>query len=204
MEIEDFSAIISTLVLAKELHDIDRFDIVEEQFYDSVCPDGYYHNILSAVSSIFYGFENDYSEESGIEFMSFEDDVISKYFVHAWEYGKLHDQHYSQNPYVAQAQGEIGRWLNNGTCVDWKLLAYIRTKKAAQQTRLLVCMYSCNCNAIEGVAYGLVKVYGWFAAKCAEFKAMENVPVESKDNAYTICAMTKPEPGLKLQEELAA
>jgi hypothetical protein len=172
MEIEGFDAILSTLSLAKDLYDIDRFDIVQRQFYNELCWDGYYENIVGVISSIFSGFDCIYDEESGSELMFFEDDVISEYFILVWEYGKLHKLPYNQNPYVDQAQNEVRRWLNFSNCVSWKLLAYTRTKKTAKQSKLLVRIYNCNCNAQEGVAHGLIQIYAWFANKCDEFKAL--------------------------------
>jgi len=173
-EIEGFDAIISTLHLAKELHDIGRFDIVKYQFHNVLCWDGYYENNLNVLSSIFSGFYNDYDEDNDMEFMMFEDDIISEYFVFAWKYGKLHKLSSEQNPYVIQAQDKVRRWLNFSSCTYWKLLAYTKTRKTAQQSKLLIRIYTgCGCNAHEGVAYGLIQLYAWFANMCGEFKALE-------------------------------
>ena len=192
MEIEGFEHIISSLVLAKELHDIDRFDIVEQQFFDMLCWDSYYENILGVISSIFSSFQCEYAENDEAELMGFEDDVISNYFVYAWEYGMLNKLHYNKNPYVTLAQNEVQRWLNCNSCVDWKLLAYIRTKKSAQQSRLLVRIYtSCGCNAQENIAYGLIKLYAWFRDKCAEFKVLEAALGQFKEDAPVIRAKSE-------------
>ena len=165
MEIEGFGAIINTLLLAKELYDIDKFDIVEQQFYDTLCWDGYYENILGATSSIFSGFYNEYDDNDDTEIMMFEDDIISNYFIHAWEYGKQHNLSCEQNPYVTQAQSEAQRWLSVSHCVDWKLLAYTKTKKTARQSKLIIRIYNCGCNAHTHIAYGLIKLYAWFSNK---------------------------------------
>jgi len=193
MEIEGFDAIISSLSLAKELHDIGRFDIVEQQFYDSLCWDSYFQNMFGAISSIFSKFEGDYAEDNETEIMSFEDDVISNYFVLAWEYGKTNNLHYSENPYVSEAQRETQRWFNSSCCVAWKLLAYIRTKKSARQSRLLIHIYNgCGgCPTHENVAYGLIQLYTWFTNKCAELEALKVTPDKPKENAPVI--YVKPE-----------
>ena len=186
MEIEDFSAIITSLTLAKELYDADRFDIVRQGFHDVLCGYSYYENIMVVTSSIFSGFCTTYNEENETDIMTFEDDVISDYFIYAMEYGKQHKLPHDQNPYVSQAHDEVRRWLNCSSCVDWKLLAYTKTKKAAKKSKLLVCIFlSCGCNAQEGVAYGLIQLYSWFKYKSDEFKVADvkrsEVPTETTE-----------------------
>ena len=186
-EIEGFESVISSLTLAKELYDIDRNDVVE-QLYDVLEWDSYYGNMLEVLSSVFSGYEYYYDENEETELMTFEDDVFSGYFSYAWEYGEQHKIHYSQNPHVTHANDQIQRWLGGTCCVDWKLLAYIRTQESARKSKLLVRMYN-NCGGCyvhEGLAYGLIQLYTWFKDKCAEFadlkirtgKPTEDVPKE--------------------------
>jgi len=174
-EIEGFHNIISSLSLAKKLYDVGRFDVLG-QFDDLLCLDNYYGHIMDVTSSVFDGFTSDYVEEHETEFMEFEDDVISDYFVRAWEYGKLYNIHYSQNPYVIQAKNEAQSFLSTSCCIDWKLLAYIRTKKAAQKSKLLVCTSNgCGgCCGHENLAHGLIRLYAWFKNKCDEFEASQD------------------------------
>lgn len=177
-ELEGFDSIISTLILAKALHDIGRFDLVEKHFCDVLCWEDFYHNMLAAISIIFTKYEGDYIENDDCEIMSFGDEVISDYFVHAWEYGKKSNLHYSQNPYMTLAQGEVRRWLEVSTCSGWKLSAHIRSKKSAKKSKIFVFHYtSCGCNASENIAYGLIQLYAWFVAKNAEFKNMKTTAV---------------------------
>jgi hypothetical protein len=194
MEIEGFDNIIEILGLAKELHDIDRYEIVKERFSDVLCWDCYYDDMLSAIASIFEDYQNNYIDDDGIEIMTFMDDVISEYFVHAWEYGKLHNLHYSQNPHVDTAKKEAQRWFQGSCCIDWKLSAYIRTKKAAKQSKLLVLMDTngCGgCSSYEKVAYGLIRLYVWFKDKCAEFETLKNVNDKPKEDATVVCTKSK-------------
>jgi len=176
-EIEGFHSIINSLSLAKKLHDIDRFDVLA-QFDNALCWDSYYSHMLDVTSSIFNGFKSDYAEDDETEYMEFEDDIISNYFIHAWEYGKSHKIHYSLNPYVTQAQNEAQNCLNTSCCIDWKLLAYIRTRKSAQKSKLIVCMSNgCGgCCGHENLAHGLIRLYTWFENKCDEFEALLSKP----------------------------
>lgn len=183
MEIEGFGTILSSLTLAKNLHDIDRFDIVEQQFSDELCWDDYYQNLLGVMSSIFTGFDNSCDDYES-EVMVFTDDIISDYFVHAWEHGKLYNLSFDQNPYISQAREVVQRWLDFSYCVDWKLLAYAKTKRAARRSKLIVSLYQCGCNADFGVAFGLIKLYAWFRDKCAEFKALEDIPDKVKESTF--------------------
>jgi len=172
--IEGFESVLSQMVLAKELYDIDRYDIVEQHFSDELSWDSYYENILGVISSIFSGYHGNYDDDDDTEIMVFEDDNISNYFVYAWEQGKLQKLPYDKNPYLSQAQSEVDRWLNVSNCTGWRLLGYTKTKKKARQSKILVQHYTgCGCNSIENIAYGLIQLYAWFVAKNAEFAAMK-------------------------------
>ena len=186
-EIEGFEAILTTLTLAKELHDVNRFEIVQRYFFDVLCWDGYYENILEVIASIFTGYYSKYDDDYDMDISIFYDDVISNYFIYAWEYGQQHKLQYDQNPYVTQAQNEVRDWLNGSTCVDWRLLSYTKTKKTARQSKLIICIANCSCNAIEHVAYSLIQLYSWFANKCEEFKALKAVQSINHDEIPLTC-----------------
>lgn len=173
MIIEGFECTISTLFLAKALHTLGRYDIVKREFYDEVCLDTYYENIIGVISSVFSGYysncDDDYTDT-----MIFEDNVISEYFLHAHKQIKLQKLDFDKNPYVIEAQEEVQKWLTFSYCTGHKLLAYTKTEKTARQSRLIVFHDTCcGCNAYEHIAHGLVKLYGWFKKKCAEFKNAE-------------------------------
>lgn len=172
MEIEGFSEIISSITLAKELHDIGRDDIVKEQFFDVLCWDSYYENILGAISSVFSGFYSDYDDGSEEELMIFEDDVISSYFEMAWAFGNKTNIPHDKNSYVTEAENEIRKQLDFCYGIGWKILGYTKTRKTAKQSKLIVaiCACSCDCGCHDHLAYGLIQLYKWFSDKVAEFK----------------------------------
>jgi hypothetical protein len=188
-EIEGFHSIINSLSLAKKLHDIGRHDVLA-QFDELLCWDNYYSHVMDVTSSIFSGFKNDYADDDETEYMEFEDDVISNYFIHAWKYGKYHNIHYSQNPYVTHAKDEAHNCLNTSCCIDWKLLAYIRTQKSAQKSKLIVCMGNgCGgCCGHENLSHGLIRLYTWFKNKCDELASSSS---ESKTDAFVICVKSE-------------
>lgn len=170
MEIEEFSEIMSIITLAKELHDIGRDDVVQEQFFDILSWDSYYENILGAISSIFSGFYSDYDDSSEEECMIFEDDVISSYFEMARAFGKKTNTPYNKNPYVTEAESEARKQLSFCYGIGWKMLGYTKTRKTAKQSKLIVSICSCGCDCHDHLAYGLIQLYKWFSEKVAEFK----------------------------------
>ena len=186
MEIEGYDTIITSIILAKALHDYDRFDIVQKHFDDELCWDSCCFNIYNIMSHVFSGCESYYAENSETNHLTFWDDVISNYFTYAWEYGRRKNQPYIQNEYVAQAKQEINAWFSGSCCVEWKLLAYVRTKKTAQQSKLYISAGGCgNCDLQGVIAYGLIQLYEWFKDKCDEFKAMEEAaPTQAPNDTH--------------------
>lgn len=169
MEIDGFDSIISTVSLAKELHDIDRFDIVQEHFSDTLCWDSYYENMHGAISSVFSGFYSVYNDNSDEERMIFTDDYISRYYEIAYEYGRSHNVCHDENPYVIEAESEVNCHLRYCYGMGCKLLAYTKTKKTARQSRIIVYTGSCACDCHNRLASGLVQLYKFFSDKCKEF-----------------------------------
>jgi hypothetical protein len=155
--------------IAKLLHNIGRFDIVKERFIDVLSFDSWFENMWEVITSVFSGFRDDYDENNEMEKMIFTDDVISDYFIHAWEYGKKTDTPPDKNPYAVEAQNEANQCLNFTFNMSWKLLGYTKSKRAARKSKLIV--YACAQEFCEhdDLAYGLVYLYKWFKDKCASF-----------------------------------
>ena len=187
MEIEGFDAIMSSLSLAKKLYDIDRFDIVEQYFSDTLDWDTYYENIVGVITFTFSDYNSTYDDVEALDTAVFEDPVISDYFVYAMEYGKLHKLPHEQNPYVLKAQAEVRNQFSISHCIDCKLLAYTKTKKTAKQSKLVVRSYmDCNCDSQERIAYRLILIYAWFKDGCDKFKALEAKAVDTGDSVKVI------------------
>ena len=169
-EIEGFGEVTGIISLAKELHDIGRYDIVEEHFFDILSYDVWFENIFGVISSVFSGFYNDYDDNDEAEMMIFTDDVISDYFTHAWEFGVRTNTPYDKNPYVTEARNEINNHLCSCYSMDYKLLGYTKTKRTARESKLIVYVGMCECDCHTKLAYGLVRLYQWFKTKNEEFK----------------------------------
>ena len=191
-EIEGFDSIVSSVTLAKQLYDLGRYDVMG-RLCDTLCWDSYFENLFGVIGSVFKDFQCDYDDNEETEFMTFGDDAISDYFVHAWEYGELHKLHYSQNPLVTHARDEIHKCFSGSCSVDSKLCAYIRTKKSAQKSKLIVLLYNgCgSCSTHETVANGIIRLYTWLKNKCAEFEALKTIPSIPNEVVPAICAKSK-------------
>jgi len=169
MEIEGFDSIVSILTLAKELHEIGRFDVVQEHFFDTLSYDSYYENLFGVIQAIFSDFHSSYEDDDETECMIFTDDCISRYYEIAWEYGRSHNVRHDENPYVIEAKNEADRWLTGCYSMGWKLLGYTKTRKTAKQSKLIVYIGNCACDCHGNVARGLIQLYQFFTEKCKEF-----------------------------------
>ena len=185
MEIEGFDNIIDTIKLAKELHDVGRFDIVQSHFSDVLSWDSYYESMLGAIGAAFSGYYNDYIDEDDSEIMIFTDDVISEYYRFAWEYGRSHNVPHSENPFVIEAERAADRLLSYCYSLGWKLLGYTKTKRTAAQSKLIVYSSPCECCSFDRLAYGLVMLHQFFAEKCEEFNARMSVLPTLADSSNT-------------------
>jgi hypothetical protein len=171
--IEGFDEIAGIITLAKELHDMGRYDIVKENFFDTLTYDSWVENIYGAISSVFSGFHNNYDCGDETDTMIFTDDVISDYYTYAWEFGKKTNTPYDKNPYAIEAKREVGKRLNFCYSMGWKLLGYTKTKSKAKQSCLIVYVGMCECDCHTNLAYGLIQLYKWFSDRVAEFKKLE-------------------------------
>jgi len=168
MEIEDFGEVISTIAVAKALYDIGRRDILQTQFFDVLDYDAYYENMLGTISSVFLGFYNDYSDDDETELMIFTDDIIGQYFSLAYEYGRVHKIPHAENPFVVDAENEVQKWFDFSYSLGWKLLGYTKSKSAVPKSKLVIRTAAMDFCEYDHLAYGLIKLYQFFADKCAE------------------------------------
>ena len=166
-EIEGFTEIISIIGIAKLLHDIGRFDIVKERFIDTLSYDTWTEDMWEVITSVFSGFDCGCDGET--EILIITDDLITDYFIRAWEYGKKTDTPPGKNPYVIEAENEARQCLNYSYNMDCKLLGYTKTKRAARKSKLVICTCAPEFCEFDCLAYGLVHLYEWFKDRRASF-----------------------------------
>lgn len=170
MVIDNFDVIISMITLAKELHDMGRYDIVTQNFHDVLDCDNYHESMYGMIENIFDEYYIRYNEYSEEDLMIFMDDILSNYYINVWEYGQRHNIPHEKNPYVISAQEEISRWLNFSYSLDWNMYGYTKTKKTARQSKLIVCVCACEFCEYEHLAYGLLMIHKWFTEQLEELK----------------------------------
>ena len=180
--IEGFGEVAGIISLAKELHDIGRYDIVEEHFFDTLCYDAWFENIYGVITSIFSGCHNNYDDGDETDTMIFSDGLISDYFTYAWEFGIKTNTPYEMNPYLIEARDEVHNQLCSCYSMGCKLLGYTKTKKKARQSKLIVYVGMCECDCHTKLAYALVRLYQWFKTKNEEFQDM----LQNMDNQITL------------------
>ena len=169
MQIEGYEGMIGSVILAKELHDIGRFDMVQSGFFDTLSWDSGFQNMYSVITDIFSGYYSDYDDGNEFEVMVFTDDYISRYFEIAHEYGRSHNVSHDSNPYVIEANREAERWLTFCFSIGFKLLGYTKTRKTAKQSKLVVYSGDCTCDCHGSLARALIELYKFFRDKCVDF-----------------------------------
>ena len=125
--------------------------------------------LYAVITSAFSGFYSDYDDGNEEEYMIFTDNYISRYYEIAWEYGRSHNVSHDENPYVTAAENEVRRWFSFCYGVGYKLLGYTKTRKTAQQSKLIVGICACDCDCHSHLAHALIHLYKFFADKCADF-----------------------------------
>ena len=169
MEIEGFNEVLSVVRLAKNLRDMGRADTVTKCFHDVIDYDGYWDSMYALLESVFSGYDTSYNADGDEEVMVFTDNVISEYYVSAWEYGKRHRIPHNLNPLVTAAEHEARKHLGYCYSMSWRLCGYTKTRAAARRSKLIV--YStCDSCALDQLAYSLLRLYAWFKNQCEELE----------------------------------
>ena len=174
MEIERYREVISAIEIAKEIHDMGRQNLIKSCFFDEICYDYYYENMLGVIDSVFAHCYHDYDEDYECEAHIFSDELISNYYIMAYEHGRKHKLTHDTNPYVTAAKNEVSRRFSYCYSLDWALLGYTKRKSTARQSKLIVRFGICECCGFDRLAYGLLQVYKWFAGECAKIEKAEN------------------------------
>jgi hypothetical protein len=173
MAIDGFNEILNIVYIAKKLHDMGKYELVAESFYDSIEYDVYYKNMYSLISNIFEHHSCRYNEERGYEIHVLSDPVIVDFYVLAGKYGKRNDIPEKENPYLIEAEQEVYDNLYGPCCLSWKLIGHTEPKKPFHSKLALFISYECRCTDIGWLAYKLVEIYEWFVDKCDDLKAIE-------------------------------
>ena len=169
MGIDGFDEILNIIYVAKRLYDMGRYEVAEENFYDVLEYDTYYESMYGLIENFFAYHYCRYSEMYGAEVHVMSDPVIADFCTLAGEYGRIYNIPDVRNPYIQEAEQEIGRSLNFSYCLDWKFMAHTEPKRPFH-SRLGI--FICQEDYVDPgwLAYGLVEIYGWFSDACVRLK----------------------------------
>ena len=169
MEIEGFAEIFNTIYIAKKLYDMDKYDLVERNFYDVPCLDAYYESMYALIPDLFEYCYGRYSERRGFELVVLSAPVIVDFYTLAGEYGRKHKVSDDANPYISEAEEQVRRWLDFSYCLDWKLEGHTEPKRPFH-SRLALFLYQDDWVDVGCLAYGLIEIYEWFSDACVRLR----------------------------------
>jgi len=168
MAIDGFDEIFNVIYIAKKLHDIGKYELVTESFFDEVNLDVYYENMYGLIQNLFEYSDSRYYEYHGIDLHILSDPVIVDFYILAGKYGKRENIPDENNPYIRSAQEETDNNLDISHCLSWKLMGHTEPRRPFHSRLGLFISYDCDCLDIGVLAYRLLELYEWFADKCVE------------------------------------
>ena len=173
MAVDGFEELFNTVYIAKKLHDIGRYDLVTENFSDTLDYDMYYANMYSLIQNLFEHHSCRRYDERGFEIHILSDPVIVDFYVLAGKYGKRSGIPDEENPYIVAAEQEAHENLFFSYCLNWKLMGHTEPKRPYHSRLGLIIYYDDEVN--PGVlAYNLIELHEWFGEKCGELRAIED------------------------------
>ena len=168
MAVDGFNEIFNVVDIAKKLHDMGKYELVTESFYDVLDIDVYYENMYSLMQNLFGYYNCRYCEERGFELHILSDTVIVDFYVLAGKYGRRNNIPNIENPYLKAADKEVNDNLNISHCLGWKLMGHTDPKRPFHSRLGLFISQECGCLDMGCLAYSLIEIYEWFADKCVE------------------------------------
>jgi hypothetical protein len=169
MAIEGFDETLNTLTIAKRLHDLGRYELVEMSFSDALHYDFYYENMYDLIENLFAYHDCRYFENRYMELHVLSDPVIVDFYSLAGEYGKQNGVPDARNPYLQEAQQQTRKQLSFSYCLDWNLMGHTEPKRPFH-SRLGLFISQEDFVDVGLLAFRLIELYGWFSDQCVALK----------------------------------
>ena len=169
MAIEGFTEIFNMVYIAKKLHDIGKYELMSESFFDLLDCDTYYENMYGLIENLFEHYDYRYYERRMVELHILSDKVVVDFYTLAGKYGKRNNILDENNPYIKAAEQEIQRQLNFSYCLDWMVMGHTEPKRP-YHSRLALFISQSDYVDLGCVAYRLIELYEWFDDMCAELR----------------------------------
>lgn len=167
MEIECFDEIFNMLYIAKKLYDLDRYNLVSENFPDVLEYDAYYDAMYGLIDGIFEYSECCYYENRNFEIHVLSDAVIVDFYTLAGEYGEYNNILDIENPYIKEAHSMVGNQLSFSYCLDFMLMEHTNPKRPFHSRLGLIISHD-DCVELGVLAYRLIEIHEWYKNKCDE------------------------------------
>jgi len=168
MIVDGFNELFNIVYIAKKLHDMDRYDLVTESFFDVLDFDMYYENMYGLIDNFFDYHRSNYYDMHGVELHILSAPVIVDFYVLAGKYGRRNNIADENNPYIKAAQQETRDNLNICHCLDWKLMGHTEPARPFHSRLGLFISHDCDCLDLGVLAYRLIVLHEWFSDMCVE------------------------------------
>jgi hypothetical protein len=156
MPVDGFNELFNIVYIAKKLHDMDRYDLVTESFFDVLDLDVYYENAYSLIQNLFEYHRANYYDRHGVELHILSDPVIVDFYVLAGKFSKRNNIADENNPYIKAAQQETHDNLNFCHCLIWQLMGHTEPTRPYQSRIGLFISHDCGCLDLGVLAYRLI------------------------------------------------
>ncbi len=173
MSVEGFDEIFNSIYIAKKLYDMDKHDLVKDNFYNEIGFDTYYENMLCLIENLFNYHRCQYSDIRGFELHIMSDSVIEEFYKLAGEYGRRNNISDERNYYFKEAEVQVQMQLDFSYCIDWKLMGHTEPKRK-YHSRLAVFVYHDDWVDLGCLAYALIEIYEWFSDACVNLREILN------------------------------
>ncbi len=182
VELEGIVEITTILYLAKLLYDIKRFNLVTENFYDVIVTDengmydAYMESMSSLIQNVYEYYDTAYSDKHGTSVEIFSSAEFEEFCVLAGKFGEQNNLGEDDNPYMKNANEEMGEYFNFSYSLDWKLYPHTNPKRKFH-SRFALFTSECEWVDLGLVALGLIKMNEWFYEQVVKLRALLNQEV---------------------------
>ena len=169
MAIDGFRELLNIVYIVKKLYDMGKYNLVSENFVDSLDYDVYYENIYVLIENLFEHHHARYYEYKSLELHVLSDPIIIDFYKLAGEYGRIHNITDDANPFIKEADRQVNTRLGFSYCLDWMLMGHTEPKRP-YHSRLGLLISQEDYVDLGCLAYGLLEIYEWFSDTCVELR----------------------------------
>ena len=171
MAIDNFTEIFNMIYIAKKLHTMGKYNLIESNLYDALEYDVYFEGMYNLMGNLFEYHYCRYSESRGIELHVISDPVIVDFYTLAGEYGKRNGIPDDMNPYIKSAVKQAENYLNFSYCLDWILEGHTEPNRPFH-SRLGLLISQDDYVDLGCLCYSLIEMYDWLSQHCVKLQTL--------------------------------